>query len=464
MSERYKTISFNNFSDMEQCNIIAPTKKSFECSNNLIIENNKIKLGKKMKGGALFDSTLNSYDFKKKLSFMYGSLYFLATDGSDCFIKKCNPNNGAFTTVITLPDSGNSVFCLIKFRGLAIASYENNANDAYLCKHSVDGMTMTTPWSDTNLIALVGASVSINDYKIVHDRLYILCSDSRIYYSDDGITFVLIVVFDSNFTFDSLEYLSGYLYVSNNTDSFSNGLIRISLAGEIQDETVSLVDIDFFQHRVFAGHSYVIINRKYLYRIEGSSLIPIFSFSDYTYFIFSDNIVEALYFWHSTDKDVLLMNIDEKFSRPYEMHADILEVCSFHDAGYLKVGVQSSLAKTKVAIYDNLYAPSGNIKTFIARLKGGLGTPVQLVLNHKSLTANAWIKVYLKFDNASTWGDAVITSTTLNAVRKIYDIPPGAEYSFVQAKIEYGTDDDSETPEDATLDLIYLPTGLVNSQ
>ena len=80
------------------------------------------------------------------------------------------------------------------------------------------------------------------------------------------------------------------------------------------------------------------------------------------------------------------------------------------------------------------------------------------------MTANAWIKVYVKKDGASSWGSAVIDSTTLNAVKKSYDFPDGDELRTIEFKIELGTDDDSETPEDPELEFIYLPLGLANSQ
>lgn len=460
MSERYETINFNNFSDGEQCDIIAPTEKSFESSNDLVIENNKIKLGKKIKGGALFDSGLEDQDYPKKLSFLYSTyVYLLSDDASNCLIKKCSLADGAYTTVKTLDDSGNDVYCFIKFKGYAIASYLNNANTAVLCKYS--NMTMAT-WADTNLIALAGTDISINDYKIIHDRLYILCSDNKIYYSDNGITFVLLATLDSLYSYNSLEYLAGYLYVVNATNDYIYGLVRISLSGDIQDETISLGSIGFFYHRIFAGKSYILVGRKYLYRVDGSTLVPIFKFDGYAIFIFAPDFAESLFIYSVTGSEIIIMDINEKFSRPYKSLGYVLSFFRYSFA--IEASVQSALNKTKVAIYDDAYTTPGDIKTFIARLKGGLGTPVQLVLNHKPLTANAWIKVYMKIDNASAWGSAVITSTDLNAVRKVYSIPAGTECSFIQAKIEYGTDDDSETPEDATLDLIYLPTGLVNSQ
>ena len=58
----------------------------------------------------------------------------------------------------------------------------------------------------------------------------------------------------------------------------------------------------------------------------------------------------------------------------------------------------------------------------------------------------------------------MITSDVNGAVKKAYKFPTGTSLDFIQFKIEYGTDDSAETPENAFLDFIYLPIGLSNSK
>ena len=51
---------------------------------------------------------------------------------------------------------------------------------------------------------------------------------------------------------------------------------------------------------------------------------------------------------------------------------------------------------------------------------------------HDPLTANAWVKVYVKKDGASSWGSAVIDSNATDAVSKSYDFPTGDELRTIE--------------------------------
>lgn len=458
---RYKTERFDKFNDGEQCDLIERTEESFERSNGLAISAGKIKLGKN-NGGVLLNTALSDYDIDQKLSFLHqNGLYVFASDGANCIIKVCNVITAIVTTVSTLPDSGNETFCFIKFRGLVICSYINNANAANICKYSTNGMVMTA-WSDTNLIALIGDH-KILDYKIIHDRLYVLCDGGQICYSDDGITFVLLVALDTSYTYKTLEYLNGYLYVANQTPGSVSGLVRVSLTGDIQNEVVSLGSITYFSHRVFAGNSYILVNQRYLYRIDGDALTLIFYFDSNVAFMFSPEFVETLFFYNYTDDEIQEMNVDEKISRSYKVVATTTEVFAIHKYDENRTLTVVDVSGTvKISIYDSTHIASGDLITYI--FKKGLVTPKQLILYHDFLSTNSWVKVYVKFDQASAWGSAVIDSAVDGSVSKKYKFPVGTLLNFIQFKIEYGTDSSSETPENAFLDFIYLPLGLANSK
>ena len=465
---RYKTISFDDFSDGEQCDAIEPTKKSFKLSENLVIKKNGVKLGKKLLGGVLYDSGLSFGG--GHMDFLYSSsLYFLGSDDIDCFIKKCYLATGAWTTVVTLPDSGNSAFYFIKFRGLVIVNYRNDANAAYLVKYSTDGMTMTT-FADTNLVTLSGISdFKIVDHKIIYSRLYILGSDEKIYYSDDGITFALLVALDSFssvYSYYSLEYLSGYLYIQYQSADSVSGLVRVSLSGDVQDEVVSFGSFVHLSHRIFAGNSYILVDQKKLYRVDGANLVLVFEFENDVLFLYSSGFVNSLFL--EDEKGIIEMNVDEKISRPFHILDSVAIIDSIHADNY--VGLVGSIQRVEegnasAAIYgvqySFTYTASGNVQT---RLVKAQGVPKQLVLRHNPLSANAWVKVYVKIDQASAWSSVVITSDVDGAVKATYDFPAGTELDFIEFKIEYGTDDSAETPENVTLDYIYLPAGLSNSK
>jgi len=458
---RYKTKIFFDFSDGQQCDILDLTKKSFKASENLVIQKNKIKLGWKIKNDALYDSTLDAWS-SEKLSFIYSyRVYFMSTDGSDCIIKRCSLTDGSFQTLKTFADSSGDIpYCLIKFRGLAIASYKNNAGTSYLCKYSTDGMTMAT-WANTNLIGKIGSHY-IKDYKIVHDRLYILTSNNRLLYSDDGITFESLITLDSSYSYKNLEYLDGYLYILNYSLKSVRGLVRVSLSGEIQDEVVSFNSIYAISLKVFLGKIYLLADSLYLYRIEGSVLIPIYQFDAGYSFLNPSDYVNKLSFHNSNTGVVLSMNADEKFSSPYKIIGIPISIHNYNkEQSFIICNYGTDTAQ--VAIYNGRYNSSGNVQTRVFKTKGSF-IPIQITALQKPLTANAWVKIYIKKDGASSWGSAVIDSNATNAVKKSYNFPAGDDLRTIEFKIEYGTTDDAETPEDVALEFIYLPIELANAE
>lgn len=457
---RYKVVKFDDFSDGERCDILDPTEKSFEMSENLIIEKNKIKLGKDIQTGALYNLAIEVTEYAKMSVIKNNYLYTLGYDtvSSENRIVGINIQTGNIWTVHTFSGGGDETHIFIKFKDKYIVSM---LDGTYKIQYS----TNLTAWTNCGTI---GTGKIISDYKIVGDRLYVLCDDDIIYYSDDGIAFTLLVTLNSSYMYSDLNYLDGYFYLqirTSSSGSLSSGIIRISLSGEIQDNIISLSGIYKFNSFVFNENMYVLVNERYLYRVVGSVLKPIFVFENNCIVVYSFGIIEKRFFWDSTDDKIITMNIFEKFSRPYKVPSALDRVWMIHqydNCDTIAIGALSSVYKA--IIYEDKYYSPGFIETKIYKFPKGLAVPKQVILNHKPLTANAWVKIYVKYDQASAWGSAVIDSNTLNAVRKVYDVPAGTKCNFIQFKIEYGTTDDSETPEDATVDLIYLPVGLSNSQ
>lgn len=91
--------------------------------------------------------------------------------------------------------------------------------------------------------------------------------------------------------------------------------------------------------------------------------------------------------------------------------------------------------------------------------------PVALVVRHKPLIAGTAVNIYAKKDQAASWGTALLTSTTTSAVKKEYKFPNGGQKcSFVQLEIELTSNSSSNTPDDVSLEFIYLPAGLKNAK
>ena len=458
MSERYKTITFDDFFDGEQCSLIEPTEKSFKLSNNLVIRKNKIKLGKKIVGGVLYSLVIESSHFSK-ISFLYNNfLYILGTEtvGGECRIRKINVQTAAISTVYSFSGGGNENQQFIRFKNKVIVSIVDGTQ-----KVQYSSMSMSS-WTNCGTIGANG----IVDYKIINNRLYVLCEDEKIYYSDDGISFTLLVTLDSLFSYNRLEYLNGYLYVDHwKSGGAGASLIRISLSGEIQDEIISVDSVYKFDFFVFSGNLYVLIDKLFLFRVDGVSLIPVFVFENEILIIFSFGIIDSFFFFDKTSDEIIVMNLLEKFSRPYKKGSAvkwIQMIYKYDNADTIALCENDSNILCAI-IYEDAHTASGDVQTRLVKLKSR-GVPKQIVLRHKALTANAWVKVYVKVDQASSWGSAVINSNATNAVRKVYNFPAGTELDFIEFKIEYGTDDSGETPEDATLDFIYLPVGLGNAK
>lgn len=462
---RYKTKIFDNFSDGEQCDLIEATEKSFEKSNDLVIEGNKMKLGKKIKTGALYNMDLSSQaddEWASRCSFLYNGLFHII--GShlvtfECVIKYISVTTGAINTLHTFPAGTNWAYMLLKFKNKMIVSLEDGAN------YKIQYATLTAPgvWNNCGTI---GVGLEIMDYEIVGQRLYILTNDKKIYYSDDGIAFTLFVTLDSVYAYESFNYVDGYFYVGAYKAGFySCSLIRISLDGEIQNQIVSITSARYFRSFAFNGNLYIILNRRFLYRVNGSALKPIFKFENKVSILFSFGFVDFSFFYDSTTSEIIAMDIFEKFFRPFPVVSGTDLACTINNFDNLiSMALCKHSANAQVILYENSYTASGNVKTYTFKIPEDLAVPKQLILINKALTANARIKVYVKKDQAAAWGSAVIDSDALNAVRKNYTFPAGTQLSFIQFKIEYITANSAETPEDAILKFIYLPIGLANSK
>lgn len=459
---RYKVLKFDDFSDGEGCPSLEDTEKKFKSSSELCIKKGETKLGQKIKSDSLFASAANWLHYDCAFSYRE-KVYFVAYIGSVESIFYFDVGDGSVTKVYDIPSASCTFYAFIKFRDLVILNYYDSSYANLFCKYSTNGLTMTT-WADTNLSSF-GSNLYIADYVIVHDRLYILCSDSKIYYTDDGITFVLFVTLDSVYKYDGMEHSNGYLYVLNATSESVSGLLRISLGGEIQDEIIPLRTFYLSSFANFAGGLYFLVVDRFLYKLNSSGPVLVFEFENTVRMTASRESFDLLFFTDRVTDEVIVMDLDEKFSRPFKTMGKPMSIHTEDNFGYTLYSIlQRDGSEVKIGIYENdEYISTGNMETRVDSLNESLGVAKQLILIHDPLPANASIEVFYKIDGASAWGSAVITSDTLNSVRKVYDIPKGSEFSKIQAKIEYKTSDNLETPKNAKLYLLYSPIGLSNS-
>lgn len=457
---RYKSVKFDQFSDGEQCDVITPTDKSFENSETLSIQKNKVKLGPKIKNSTPYALTLSESGQENKCACFTNT--FLNVIGLSAagkiHIRKINIQDATISSVYTSVADADEAHILLRFKNIYICSIDQSGSKI---QYSNDTMVSWTA------CGTVGTGMTIKDYEVISDRLYILCSDKKIYYSDDGISFTLLVTLDSSYSYDKFCYLDGYFYLeSRKTTAYYASIIKITLAGEIQFETISfgiIYDLDSF---VFNGNLYALINNRFLYKIDGSSLIFVFNFENDCVLVPSLGFLNFAFFFDKTNDSIIVMNLDEKFHRRYLVSGTINEAflfCQYSDSQFGFVVRSGTFIKVFLYHRDK-FNSSGSVESKIMKIPEDLAIPKQLILTNKPLSANAQIKVYVKKDQASSWGTAVIDSNATDAVRKIYNFPTGSKISFIQIKIEYLTADEDETPEDAAVEFVYLPVGIINSR
>lgn len=91
--------------------------------------------------------------------------------------------------------------------------------------------------------------------------------------------------------------------------------------------------------------------------------------------------------------------------------------------------------------------------------------PVGLAVRHKPLTNGAAVNLYVKKDQATSWGSAVLANSTANSVKKRYKYPnAGSVVDFFQIRAELTTNSASYSPEDVSVEFLYLPAGLKNAK
>jgi hypothetical protein len=86
----------------------------------------------------------------------------------------------------------------------------------------------------------------------------------------------------------------------------------------------------------------------------------------------------------------------------------------------------------------------------------------RVTVKHRPLQAGTSVKIYVKYDYATSWTE-IINSNTTTAIRKDYNITAGTKINFAQFRIELNTTDDKKTAEDVQLEILHKPIGLENA-
>lgn len=91
--------------------------------------------------------------------------------------------------------------------------------------------------------------------------------------------------------------------------------------------------------------------------------------------------------------------------------------------------------------------------------------PINLKIKHNPLPTGSTINVYTKKNLENTWSSVVISNTTIGSIKKEYRFENNSDViDFFQIKIELITTNTTTTPEDITVELLYIPAGLKNAK
>lgn len=278
-----------------------------------------------------------------------------------------------------------------------------------------------------------------------------------------------------------------------------NGQTIVRTKNFINVETIFQSQIDEYIVQIVEFKEFIyFVQGNTLYKLENFKPVKIRSFSDYPMIIPIQNKVIAIFLQNSLyTVPILYDGITYKYLNKideYSVDAALFEENGFAYFSMYKPGIFSIFKINEngeiFKEYDNTDTTPGGISfknyhVFLGRddkilksknykLSGTIDLatidegdiiPVALVVRHKPLVAGTVVNVYAKKDQATSWGSALIVSNTTSAVKKEYKFPnAGSKCSFLQLQIELTSNSSSNSPEDVSLEIIYLPAGLKNAK
>jgi hypothetical protein len=111
--------------------------------------------------------------------------------------------------------------------------------------------------------------------------------------------------------------------------------------------------------------------------------------------------------------------------------------------------------------YAGKYEGAGNMET--ENVDKGEIIPKQLIVKHDPLPASTSVKVYYQFNKSGSY-TLVLTSDTDGAVKKAYTFTAGTKIDLAKFKVQLETTDATKTPENISLEFLFVPVGITNAK
>ncbi len=468
MQSRYKKIDFKDFlGGRGQIFSDSSDPKKFLVSNQIVADlfTKKLKLA--------FDTNYQTLAYGSnsdgKILEVYGDISSLWTrviaydynTTNEMRLLGRGDNYGVFSDLNTVEVGGyveNDY--LVFFKGKMLAFYEG--------RYSYVAVGNT--W--VHMGAWITSHMPIHHCISADGWLYLVNGYGNIYRSFDGL--VWEVYFDGysvGVRFNAVADLGGFLYgimsqggfVRNSLIRFENG-IPVVLYNFYNDNVQSSL-LSFCDYLVIAD---VIDGKIVLYKYDKSQLEQIGLIDDHVFSgvsLFYSSYRE-LYFVGQCDNG---LSEDYRYLYVLNSFGGIFKIKDFGIyknvgaiVGYKgKILIQvSDVDGEYIWIHDTgteKYQSSGTCETSI--MDKGKHVPCYLIVRHDPLATGTSVKVYAKYNKASSWSVALLTSNVVGSVSCIVKLD-GSEVDFSQFKLELLTTDTSKSPQNVELTFLYIPVGL----
>ncbi len=465
ISRRYKKIGFSDFSGGEGEKYLVENAKFFQSEKVQIdLKSKSIKLATSWENRTIAGFQTEWYN---QVPCQYNNYNYHLTVLEATGVVKLYKATGAGAFALEYDFAAKNgldeVHGLIEYKDKLIAMFWDDTAGENVQYYST---ATATTWTQ---ISTLPNNQLFKKHLVVDNTLYVFFENS-IYTSTDGITFSLYLTMPTNVFLISAEFFKNFIYISTHEYKTSNNtlfviengaLIRIRNIRELSQ----IMATDNFLYLFSTA-----LTGTRIYRFDGDTIKKFYDFDGYATMpanvnphLYKD---KKLYFtadWQAVTDVYSLYSIvnDEAIYKEATFTGDefIRSMYVISNTIYIVATLDNAVTKS-TKIYNNssaIFELSGYLETSI--INKGENVPIQIIVRHKPLPADTSVKIYQKFDHASSY-TLILTSDTDNAVKKKYNFPKGTLCDFIQFKIELLTTDDTKTPEDIDLTFIYKPLGL----
>lgn len=449
MPDRYEKIDWKNFSGGEGQRYNTRDLFKYHASSKVTVdpESNKLRLEKTFTVTALAFAPSN-YVLAYDSTYIYTVIY---DSGASRWKLYRSTDGVTFSLAYTFGvGQTDSVQCVVK-KGYLIVWFDSG----HIALSSDQGGTFS--------VTAVGSTIPVPamfvDMPELGEYVYMQANVDEVWRTKDFTSFEKMIAgqgrtdIEQLFVFDGfIYYLQGYvLYqIINGKPLAIRTFERYPRVVSIGKDVVTMILDDLsdvaVQVLLFDGAEFTYKQKVLGYRFAN----PLFEAGGSAYYQF---VASAA----ATTGDIYRMEKDGSLFRIYSAVPRFVKGIRFKSWDIFLSEYNDSVYKS------NNYVLSGTFDLSI--VDEGEIIPVGLAVRHKPLTSGCEVNLFVKKDQAASWGSAVLANTTASSVKKKYKYPnAGPVVDFFQVQVELKTNNAANTPEDVSVEFLYLPAGLRNAK